>query len=144
MPRYRLLILSLGLGLLLGGGCSSSSKSSKPARRGAKVNLAHFFLRPASYQGKMLTLFLKADDAIDGNQGQSLRQYANRYVRFLADGPKGERFHLVIRIPEDIPLPDGAKGDTVIVTFLCSRGNLQQGNEAKAIEKPSGGDEIRR
>lgn len=136
MPRCRLLILSLAVGFLLGTGCSTSSKSSKPAHKGAKVNLEHFFQHPDSYRGKTLSLFLKVDDAIDRNQGQSLRQYANRYVQFLAEGPKGERFPLVIRIPEDIPLPDAAKGDTVIVTFLCSRGNRQQGNEAKAIENP--------
>jgi hypothetical protein len=100
--------------------------------------LAHFFENPTSYQGKTLTLLLKVDDAIEGNQGQSLRQYANRYVRFLADGPKGERFHLVIRIPEDIPLPEAVKGDTVIVTFLCSRGNLQQGNEATDSSRNKG------
>jgi hypothetical protein len=125
----------VGLGLLLSSGCSAPG-STNPAHKGAKVNLAHFFQQPAAYRGKTLTLQLKVDDAIERNRGQSLQQYTNRYVRFLADGPKGERFHLVIRIPEDIPVPDAAMGDTVVVTFLCSRGNLQQGNEAKAIEKP--------
>ena len=135
MPWNRLVILTLVPGLFVGTGCSSPGSTNLP-RKGAKVNLAHFFQQPASYRGKTLTLQLRVDDAIERDRGQSLRQFTNRYVRFLADGPRGELFHLVIRIPEDIPLPDAAKGDTVIVTFLCSRGNLQQGNEAKAIEKP--------
>jgi hypothetical protein len=135
MRRNLLVMLSLVPGLLVGSGCSSPGSTNLP-HKGAKVNLAHFFQQPAAYRGKTLTLQLRVDDAIDRERGESLRQFTNRYVRFVADRPSGELFHLVIRIPEDIPMPDAAKGDTVVMTFLCSRGNLQQGNEAKAIEKP--------
>jgi hypothetical protein len=91
--------------------------------------------QPNTYRGKIITLALVVEEAIHRENGQSLQQYTNRYVKFMADGPKHERLHLVIRLPDDIPIPDVAQGDEVLVTFLCSRGNPQQGNEAKAIEK---------
>jgi hypothetical protein len=135
MGRYALFILTLLFCLLLGVGCSSHQGDSNPVRKGAKANLTHFFQQPFSYRGKILTLSLKVEEDIDREQNQSLRQYTNRYVKFRAEAKKGEPHHLMIRIPQNIPIPDAAKGDEVVVTFLCSRGNLEQGNEATAIEK---------
>jgi hypothetical protein len=133
MGRRPVTCLNLVLCLGLLGGCSSSPVS-KPVRRGAKINLTHLREHPEAYQGKTLTLTLTVAERIDRGQGQSLRQYANRYVNFTADGPNGERLSLVIRIPENISIPEAAQGDEVVVTFLCSRGHLRQGNEATAVE----------
>jgi hypothetical protein len=119
--------------LLLGSGCSSSAVSGKPVRKGPKVNVSHFFQHPAAYKGKTITLPLLIAEAIDRSRGQSLHQYANRYVQFAAHGSGGERFSLVIRLPENIALPEAARGDEVEVTFVCSRGDLRQGNEATAL-----------
>jgi hypothetical protein len=135
MVRFGVGVLSLLVCLVLSSGCSSSGGNSNPIRKGAKVNVNHFFQHPSSYQGKTITLPLIVDEAIDRDQDQSLRQFTNRYVNFAAQGTKGERFHVVIRIPQDIPIPDAATGDELVVTFLCSRGTLQQGNEATAIQK---------
>ena len=133
MRRCGVIVLSFLLCLLLGSGCSSSVASGKPVRKGPKVNVSHFFQHPGSYKGKTITLPLVIAEAIDRSRGQSLRQYANRYVQFAAHGSGGERFSLVIRLPENIALPEAARGDEVEVTFVCSRGDLRQGNEATAL-----------
>jgi hypothetical protein len=133
MGWRRRIALYLVLCLLPGGGCSSSAVSGKPVRKGPKVNVSHFFLNPAAYKGKTITLPLTIDEAIDRNRGQSLAQYANRYVKFAATGSGGARFFLVIRLPEGITIPEAVQGDEVEVTFVCSRGDLRQGNEATAL-----------
>ena len=133
MGRCGVIVLNLVLCLLPNSGCSSSPVSAKPVRKGPKVNLSHFFLHPTAYKGKTLTLPLTIDEGIDLSRGQSLREYANRYVKFTVNGSGGERFFLVIRIPESISIPEAAQGDEVVVTFVCSRGDLRQGNEATAI-----------
>jgi hypothetical protein len=118
-------------------GCPTSrvSQSHKPLRQGPKVNLSHFLQQTGAYKGKTITLTLTIDMGIDRSKGQSLRQHTNRDVKFTASDPKGARGNLVIRIPETISIPEAASGDEVVVTFACSRGELRQGNEAKAIEK---------
>jgi hypothetical protein len=133
MRQCGVIALNLFLCLLLTGGCSSSAVSGKPVRKGPKVNVSHFFLHPAAYKGKTITLPLVIAEAIDRSRGQSLRQYANRYVQFAANGSGGEKFSLVIRLPENVSIPEAARGDEVEVTFVCSRGDLRQGNEATAL-----------
>jgi hypothetical protein len=135
MDRRRLVSLVLVLCLYLIAGCPSSPVTQKPHRQGPKVNLSHLLEQPAAYKGRTMSLTLTIDEGIDRSQGQSLRQLTNRDVKFTARGPKGERLVLVIRIPETISIPEAASGDEVVVTFLCSRGELSEGNEAKAIEK---------
>ncbi len=135
MGTRRVVSLNLALGLLLIAGCSASPVSQRPPRSGPKVNLSHLLRRPATYKGKTITLPLTVDEGIDRSQGQSLRQYSNRYVPFTANGPKGERIVLVIRLPENISIPEAASGDEVVVTFVCSRGDLRQGNVATAVVK---------
>ena len=135
MGRRRMIYLNLVLCLGLLGGCSSPPVSGKPIRRGAKVNLSHLRQHPEAYRGNALTLTLTVAERIDRSQGQSLRQFINRYVTFTANGAEGEHLLLVIRIPENISVPEAAQGDAVVVTFVCSRGHLRQGNEATSIEK---------
>ena len=118
------------------GGCSSSSGSDELRHYGPKVNLAHFISNTAAYKGKSFTLWLKVDEAIDRNQGQSLQDCVGREVRFGTVAPTGERLSLVVSIPEGLVVPDVGYGDEVGVTFICKRGSLRQGNEALSIEAP--------
>ncbi len=90
----------------------------------------------ATYKGKIITLALKVDEAIDWGQGKSLRDYVGRDVRFTTTGPKGERLNVVIKIPEGVAVPEVGPSEEVSITFLCTRGNLRQGNEAEIIGKP--------
>jgi hypothetical protein len=118
------------------GGCSASVSGRKAERHeGPKVNLADFLHKTAAYKGKTLTLSLRVDEPIARNSGQSLRDYVGRYVRFTASGPKGERSGLVIKIPPGLTVPDVGTGDEVRVRFICSQGDLRQGNVARAIDR---------
>ena len=136
MRRRRFVSVLLVLCLLQVGGCSSSSSSGEPRHRGPKINIRDFIKNPAAYKGKSITLSLKIDEAIDRSQGWSLRDYVGRDVKFVSLGPRGERLNLVITIPEDLSVPDVGHSDEVSVTFVCTRGSLRQGNEARSIERP--------
>jgi hypothetical protein len=108
----------------------------EPRHYGAKINVRDFVQHTAKYKGRILTLALKVDEAIDPARGQSLRDYIGRDVKFKATGTKGERLNVVVRIPDGVSAPEVGQGDEVSLTFLCSRGSLRQGNEAKIIERP--------
>jgi hypothetical protein len=119
------------------GGCSGSGSPRKTERHeGPKVNVADFLGRPAAYKGKTITLALKVHEPIARDKGQSLRDYLGRYVRFTGSGPKGARFSLVLKLPPDLAVPDVGNSDEVRVTFVCTQGDLRQGNLARAITKP--------
>ena len=120
---------------LLVGGCSSSSNQEKPHSRAPKVNIPDFIKKPAAYKGKSITLALKVDRTAGQGQGQSFRDYVGRDVKFIAFGPKGERLSIVVSIPAGLAIPDLDSSEEVIVRFVCSGGNLRQGNVAKSIEK---------
>jgi hypothetical protein len=126
-------LVLLMLCVLLLGGCSSPSGSEIPRRHGPKVNLRDFFYNTAAYKGKSITLDLKVDEPLFRSKGQSLRDYAGQEVKFLKTGPRGELLSLVIKLPQDLSIPEPSS-DSVSVTFVCTRGSLRQGNEAKAIE----------
>lgn len=122
---------------LLTGGCSASVSGRKAERHeGPKVNVADFLARTAAYKGKTITLGLKLDEPIARAKGQSLRDYLGRYVRFTGSGPKGERVNLVVKLPPDLAVPDVGNSDEVRVTFVCSQGDLRQGNVARSIVRP--------
>jgi hypothetical protein len=135
LPRCAVLV-GVALGFLLMGGCSASVSNRKTERHeGPKVNLADFSHNTPAYKGKTITLGLKIDEPIAQDRGQSLRDYVGRYVRFTASGPKGERVSLVIRIPSDLTVPEVGNSDEVRVTFVCTQGDLRQGNLARSIER---------
>jgi hypothetical protein len=90
----------------------------------------------ANYKGRTLTLALEVNEAIDQGQGKSLRDYAGQDVKFTTTGPQGERINLVIKIPQGVSVPEVGQKEQVSITFICSHGNLREGNEAKIIEKP--------
>jgi hypothetical protein len=90
----------------------------------------------ATYKGRIITLAVEVDEAIDRGQGKSLRDFVGRDVKFTTNGLQGERLHVVIKIPEGISVPEVGQSEEVSITFLCTRGLLAQGNEAKIIEKP--------
>ena len=120
---------------LLFTGCSSSSHTGAPHHRGAKVNVQDFMNNTAAYKGKTLTLRLRVDEAVVRTQGQSLREYGGREAKFVMSGPNGENVNLVIAIPKGLSVPEVGYSEDVTVTFVCARGSLRQGNEARSIKK---------
>jgi len=138
MAFRRIVCPILVLNFLLVGGCSSPTARAKPRRVGPKINLDHFIKNTATYKGKTLTLGLKLDEAIDKAKGRSLRDFVGRDVRFQTSAPNGEHLSLVITIPPDMSVPEVGNSDDVVVTFICQRGDLRQGNLAKLIQSTDG------
>jgi hypothetical protein len=139
MPMGRCSFVTGGLVvcLVLAGGCSSApSRQTGHPRMGPKTNVGDFGRRPGAYKGKSITLDLRVEEAIDRDRGRSLRDYAGRDVKFTTAGTKGERLKLVITIPSGLEVPEVGHGDEVTVTFVCARGSLRQGNEAKIVRVP--------
>jgi hypothetical protein len=134
MSPYRVVPALLVVGFLLLGGCRSRVEQGEPHHVGAKINIPDFMQNTAVYRGKAMMLPVKVGEPIA--QGQSLRDYLGRDVRFNIHGPKGERLDLVIKIPEGLSVPEVGTGDEVFVTFVCTRGNLREGNEARTIQTP--------
>jgi len=126
--------------LPLGVGCSPSHGNNESRHHGPKINISDFITHTAAYKNRSITLALKVDEPIDGQQGQALRDFVGRDVKFMNVGPKGERLNLVITIPDGLSVPDVTHADEVSVTFLCSCGNLLRGNEAQIIATSSGRD----
>ena len=135
MSRPRAVSVVFALCLLGIVGCRDRPSRDGPRHYGAKVNIQDFLQHTAAYKGRLITLALKVDEAIDRGQGSSLRDYVGRDVKFTATGPKGESLNVVIRIPEGVSVPEVGQSEEVSITFLCTRGILRQGNEAKIIEK---------
>jgi hypothetical protein len=119
--------------LLLGTGCTKTGPVEVPHHRGPKINIPHFIKNTSTYKGKSITLDVIIDEAIP--PGKSLNDYRGRDVKMSAIGPKGEKLLLVITIPKGLAVPDVGPAEEISCTFLCTRGNLQQGNEATLIEK---------
>ena len=134
-PRRVVVVLFVPC-LLLPGSCSSPPSLERERRRGPKVNLGDFINNTAAYKGKAIMLDLKVDEPIRRSQGKSLQDYVGREVKFTAVGPKGDQLNLVITIPAGLAVPAVGQSEEVSVTFICTRGNLRQGNEARAIESP--------
>jgi hypothetical protein len=118
--------------LVVFGGCSSTTYDV-PHHRGAKINVSHFAKKTATYKGKSITLDIRIDEPM--RKGQSLRDFVGRDVKVATFGPKGERVAFLITIPQGLSVPEVGNSDDVSVTFVCTRGSLQQGNEATLIEK---------
>jgi hypothetical protein len=89
----------------------------------------------AAYKGRLITLALKVDEAIDQAPGKSLRDLVGRDVKFTTTGPGSDRLNVVIKIPEGFAVPEVGQSEEVSITFLCTRGALREGNEAKIIAK---------
>jgi hypothetical protein len=138
MISKRLLSAILVVGLLPIGSCSSPAQPAKPRRQGAKVNVSNFAKQTTTYKGKTVTLSLKIDESINKNQSQSLRELVGKDAHFTTATPDGERLNLIISIPQDLSVPDATAGDDLVVTFVCQRGDLRQGNVAKLIQASDG------
>jgi hypothetical protein len=124
-------------GVLVLAGCSGPPASHATAKHeGPKVNIPSLIANPTAYKGKTISLTLKVDEAIARGKGESLRDYVGKEAKFMAAGPKGEKLNLVVKIPPGLTVPEVGKADEVRVTFICTRGSLRQGNEAKSIELP--------
>jgi hypothetical protein len=118
-------------------GCPSPPSHEEARHYGPKVNIRHFLQNTITYKGRLVTLTLKVDEAIDRGQGKSLRDYVGQEVKFTTTGPGGERLNVVIKIPEDVSVPELGQSAEVSITFLCTRGSLREGNEAKIIQRPN-------
>jgi hypothetical protein len=139
MDPHRVAPALLVLCLPFLGGCRPRVEREESPHVGAKVNIAHFIRNTAAYRGKAIMLALKVGEPIASSQGQSLRSYVGRDVKFTSLGPRGERLEVTIRIPEGLSVPEVGNSDEVFVTFVCTQGSLGQGNEARAFhtrEKP--------
>jgi len=136
MEPRRVVPVVLVFGLLAPAGCSPPPVGDEPRHRGPKIRIADFINNTAAYKGKLISFDLKIEEAIDRSQGRSLLDYVGRDVKFMTPGPRVGQLHLVITIPEGLAVPEVGYLDDVWVTFVCTRGNLQQGNEAKSIEIP--------
>jgi hypothetical protein len=139
MLPCRVVLVILGFSWLpLSVGCSSSHGNSETRHHGPKISISDFMTHAPAYKNRSITLALKVDEPIDRQQGQSLRDFVGRDVKFMNLGPKGERLNVIIRIPVGLSVPDVTRSDEVSVTFLCSLGNLSRGNEAQIIAVSSG------
>ena len=118
------------------GGCSSSSAGDEARHYGPKVNVANFIGNTAAYKQKTITLWLKVDEPVHRDRGESLRGHAGRNVRFQVAAPGSGPSNLAIFLPPDLAVPDVGFGDEVMVRFACKRGSLSQGNEAVSMEVP--------
>ena len=136
--RERVISLSLVLSLFVLG-CSAGSRSGgddeEDYHPGPKINIPDFAKNTVAYKGKTIALLLRVDEVVAQDQGQRLRALVGRDVQFRTADPKGLLLNLVITIPKDLPVPDVQASAEVSVRFVCARGNLRQGNEAKSIEK---------
>jgi len=124
----------LVLALLAIVACSSPPSTGKPRRQGPKINIAHFIKNTPTYKGKTITLGLKVDEAIAKAEGQSLRDFVGRPVKFMTTSPTGQQLNLVITIPAGMSVPEAGHLEDVVVTFVCRRGNLRDGNEATSVQ----------
>jgi hypothetical protein len=141
MLPSRVFLVILGCSWLpLDVGCSPSHGNKETRHYGPKINVSDFVTHTAAYKNRSITLTLTVDEPIDRQQGQSLRDFVGRDVKFTSLGPKGEHLNLVIKIPDGLSVPDVSRSDEVSVTFMCSLGNLSRGNEAQIIAISSGRD----
>jgi len=136
LSRHRAVSVVCALAFLGVVGCADRPKGDGPHHYGSKVNVRDFLQNTDKYKGKIVTLTLKVDEAIDRGQGKSLRDYIGRDVKFISTGINGESSRVVIKIPEVVLVPEVGQSEEVRITFLCTQGNLQHGNEAKFMEKP--------
>jgi hypothetical protein len=128
----RIVLLSLAC-----SGCTAPTNEEEVHHVGPRVNLGHFITNTATYKGKAITLRLHvADPVLIRGPGPSLRDQVGRDVPFSATAPSGKTLNLLIALPESLAAPEVGKGDEVYVTFVCTRGDLRQGNVARAIELP--------
>jgi hypothetical protein len=135
--RYRPVREFAAICFLCVAGCTSRpSHHEEPRHYGPKINIEDFMRNTANYKGRIITLAVKVDTANDRGQRNSLRDYIGQDVAFVSTGPQGGRLRVVIRIPEGISLPEIESSQEVSITFICTRGMLKQGNEAKIVEKP--------
>ena len=134
-PRHALPALLL-LGLPLLGGCRPPVSTEEPHHVGAKIDIANFINNSAAYRGKAIILRLQVDEPKARDRGQSLRDYVGRDAHFTTRGPHGEHLDIVVRLPAGLEVPEAGNGDEVFVTFVCTRGSLSQGNEARTIQLP--------
>jgi hypothetical protein len=136
MNTHRVILGLFVLSPLFACGCSSRPDwETERHRHGAKVNILDFVTNTGAYRGKSITLELKVDEEGFRSQGRSLRGYVGKAVRFAILGLKGEQQKVVISIPAGVTIPEDAS-EEVFVTFVCTRGSLWEGNQARIVEKP--------
>ena len=122
---------------VLHGGCGSENKPiGEPHHVGGKVNTADLSKNPAAYRGKALTLKLQVAEPLDAAKGETLQSCVGKVAKFTCDGTGGVRFEILIRLPDGLKVPAVGLGSDVFVNFVCTRGRLREGNDARAVDLP--------
>lgn len=116
-----------GAALVCCGGLTAARLMPAPREGADPVDFAD---NTQKYKGQTVTLALRVSSSIF--EGDSLRNYAGRPVQFRADGPKGEKVDVTVKMPAG-ELPNAKFGDPVLVTFVCSQGHLANGNDASKV-----------
>jgi hypothetical protein len=122
--------------LLLLAGCTSNPEHDERRHVGAKVNLSNFLKNTSEYKGRLVSLELQVDEEIDKNRGRTLKDFVGKNVKFTTVTKDGQSLNIAISIPADLEVPEAGKSERVFVTFVCTQGNLKQGNQAKVIDFP--------
>ena len=100
------------------------------------VKIADFIDHTERYKGQIVTLPLMVRSRSLIPQGQTLRDLTGGAARFQGSSDDGNRLDLMIDLPRSLEIPKLSFGDRAIVTFRCTAGDLQSGNEAVEIRRP--------
>ena len=111
-------------------------KLVREAPNSQKITFSDFIDNTNKYKGKVITLDLTVSSLIVGNKKQSLRDFVGSSVEFYAFGPKHEHLDITVDLPTGLDVPKAVLGDRLSITFLCTTGQLDQGNQAKTVSRP--------
>jgi hypothetical protein len=100
------------------------------------VKIADFIDHTERYKGQVVTLPLMVRSRALIPQGQTLRDLAGGAARFQGTSDDGNRLDLMIDLPRSLEIPKLSFGDRALVSFRCTHGDLQRGNEAIEIRRP--------
>lgn len=95
-----------------------------------KSERADFLDNTASYKGKAIKFEC---EWIGG--GLRSRSTGRMTVLELDVWHSSGLFHVNVRVPEELDIPNIQKGDDLVVTFLCAKGLLNTGNTALKVER---------
>ncbi len=108
----------------------------EPADKSLNDIIPDFVDNTEKYRGKTITLELTIWTEIAEERGRSLQNFVGSRVDFHGLGPKGAKLSMTITLPNEISVPRAVTLDRVLVTFICSQGRLNSGNEAVSVKRP--------
>jgi hypothetical protein len=102
----------------------------------ASVKISDFIDHTERYKGQLVTLPLTVRSRALIPPGETLRSLAGGAARFQGSSEDGNRLDLTIDLPRSLEIPKLSFGDRALVTFRCTTGDLQRGNQAIEIRRP--------